>query len=302
MTPDANAQRELLKKAADHWSAAPNPGRTRWWTNATVLRHINRRVCGKPLDGVCAGLNDRIKQLLAPGTRGLSVACGNGMKEISLVKQGIVQEFDLFEISDVRVAQGRQLAEQHGVANRVRFHLSDAFNERTQSTYDLVYWNNALHHMFDTETAVKWSRAQLRPGGVFVMDDFVGPSRFQWTDRNLQFASSVRALLPSRLLVHPTDRSRALPTRISRPNPQLLARDDPSEAADSSNILPAVRKHFPGAEIILTGGAIYHLALNDVLANLEEGDTPLLLSILLLDEALADLGETHYAVAFGKAV
>jgi hypothetical protein len=41
-----------------------------------------------------------------------------------------------------------------------------------------------------------------------------------------------------------------------------------SEAADCSRILECVQRQFPGADIIFTGGVIYHLALSDVLANL----------------------------------
>jgi SAM-dependent methyltransferase len=264
------------------------------------MRHINQRVCGKPIEGVCAGLEEKMRPLVVPGARGVSVGCGNGAKEIRLAKLGIVHEFDLFEISESRVAQGRQLASRHGVGDRVRFYLENPFDRVVRATYDVVYWNNALHHMFDTTAAVEWSRSALRAGGLFVMDDFVGPSRFQWTDRNLYFASAVRAGLPQRLLVHPTNRSETLRSMIVRPDPNALAAIDPTEAADSSNILPALGKCFPDAEVILTGGCIYHLALNDVLANVEEGDAALLQNLLLLDEALAEAGETHYAVALAR--
>ena len=76
---------------------------------------------------------------------------------------------------------------------------------------------------------------------------------------------------------------------------------DPTEAADSSRILPCLRARMPQAEITLTGGCIYSLALNDVLANFNEvEDRPLLNAGLTLDRALTELGETHYAVAFGR--
>lgn len=49
------------------------------------------------------------------------------------------------------------------------------------------------------------------------------------------------------------------------------------------------------------GGVIYHLALNDVLANLDpERDAPLLESLLLLDLALAELGENQYAACLAS--
>ena len=63
-----------------------------------------------------------------------------------------------------------------------------------------------------------------------------------------------------------------------------------------------IHRHFPDAEIVLTGGAIYHLTLSDVLANVdEERDRTLLTWLLRLDSLMATLGETHYAVAFAFA-
>jgi hypothetical protein len=60
-----------------------------------------------------------------------------------------------------------------------------------------------------------------------------------------------------------------------------------------------LRTLFPDCEIIPTGGALYHLALNDIFCNFtSEDDLALLRQILLLDRALAERGTTQYAVAF----
>jgi hypothetical protein len=76
---------------------------------------------------------------------------------------------------------------------------------------------------------------------------------------------------------------------------------DPTEAADSGRIMEAVTAAFPQVRVIATGGIIYHLALNDVLANFDEDqDRPMLDSLLLLDEVLARGGHTQYAVAIAR--
>lgn len=292
-----------LKKAAAHWSNVRSVGRTRWWTHPVVLRHINRLVCGAEIDGPWAGLECRMRNL-APGggfRRAISVGCGNGVKEMQLLRKGIVWKFDLFEISAARVDQGRALAGQQGLEDRATFHVADAFRSDLPDDYDLVYWNNSLHHMLNVDEAVIWSRKRLAEGGAFVMDDFVGSSRFQWPDDQLEIASRVRELLPERFLVHPLDPSRRLPRRVDRPDASALIRSDPTEAAESDKILPTIRQIFPDAEIILTGGVIYHCALNDVLANFRDReDEALLQSLLLLDETLARTGATHYAAALAR--
>lgn len=208
----------------------------------------------------------------------------------------------LFEISPVRVEQGRKLAEQNNLNHIMSFRMENAFEVDLQS-YDLVYWNNALHHMLDTEAAVAWSYEHLVPGGWFIMDDFVRPNRFQWTDENLDYATRVRQSLPERFLRNPGEVSQRLRAEISRPSVEQMIKIDPTEAADSERILPAIRKTFEEPEITLTGGYLYHLALNDVIAHFNEDnadDIALLQSILLSDELLAQGGLTQYATAIAQ--
>jgi hypothetical protein len=149
--------------------------------------------------------------------------------------------------------------------------------------------------MMDTVAALRWSRTILKPGGWLLMDDFVGPTRWQWSERSLAVATSVLTVLPERFFAE------GVPREVSRPNPERLAEVDPSEAADSGNILPGLDRYFPEARIIPTGGCIYHLALGKVLGGFRAEDDALLKSLLLLDDELTRSGETHYAVALAQS-
>jgi SAM-dependent methyltransferase len=284
--------------AAAHWAAPRQPGKRRWWQSPTIIRHLNRVICGEPIEGAYSGLTECLRRKNPNGwDRGISIACGDGSKEMRLIKAGLVRHFDLFEITAERVERGKHLAERQRIADRVTFHTCDAFEEDLGS-YDLVYWNNALHHMLDTSAAVKWSFDHLRTGGTFVMDDYVGPNRLQWTNRELDVAEGIRLMLPERYRRDPLAPENELPLRPLPATVDVMMRRDPTEAADSENIIPAVRQYFPAAEITFTGGVIYHVALNDVIANFtEEDDLPLLQALLLADEALARDGLTQYATA-----
>jgi SAM-dependent methyltransferase len=175
--------------------------------------------------------------------------------------------------------------------------MEDGLAAMEQSaSYDLVFWDNALHHMPDTIRAIAASRSCLRSGGLFVMNDFIGPDRFQWTDRQLYYATSVRSKLSKRLLRHPTFPDRSLRPCAVRPSIEGMIAADPSEAADSGRILERVRTLLPNPSIWMLGGCIYFIALNDVLANVDlEHDSELLESLLILDLALSELGENLYA-------
>jgi SAM-dependent methyltransferase len=300
MAPDRS---QLLRIAASHWTRKakqPYQGPTRWWQHPVIVRHVNKSICGAPVDGEAAGDVSLLEGRL-PGRvfgRAISIGSGTGVKEVSLMSAGLVSHFDLYEISDARIQQGRELADRLGLGHRITWHnrAVDFASGALDGEYDLVYWNNALHHMLDVDQAVQWSKRVLGPGGYLYMNDFVGPNRMQWPDEALAIASRARELLPRRLLKRPTSEG-YFGTRVKRPDPDELAAADPTECADSDDILPAIRRHFPAAWIKPIGGTIYHAALHKVIANFTDEDTPLLEMMLLLDDVCTMSGHTHYAVA-----
>jgi SAM-dependent methyltransferase len=297
---------EATKRAGNYWDERADqlsrvPPRTRWWDDETTRRHINALVAGVPIDGIHAGFHQRIADMLAGriAERAVSVGCGMGTKEMALLEMGVVRHFDLYEISASSIEHGKQAAAQRGLADRLTFHLADAFAVQPNGSYDVVYWNNALHHMPDVYAALSWSRAMLKEGGLLALDDYVGPSRFQWTDTNLRWANRVRSSLPARLLRNPYAPETLVPVMIDRPTPESVIAVDPSEAMDSERTIDALRTTFGEVDVIPTGGALYHLALNDIFWNFDSPeDLDHLKQILLSDQILAESGTTQYAVAF----
>jgi SAM-dependent methyltransferase len=178
----------------------------RWWQSPHIIRHINKKIAGLTIGGIFSGLTQRAKEMAGhccPFSRGVSVGCGNGQKEITLIRQGLVSSFELYELSEVRVEQGRKLARKLGVEDRVNFYIGDAFEiVKDIESFDFVHWNNSLHHMLDVEASIKWSYNVLSKEDVY-MDDYVGPSRFQWSDKMLEMVSKVRGVLPENYLVNP---------------------------------------------------------------------------------------------------
>lgn len=279
------------------------PSRIRWWESPTIIRHVNHKICGERSDVSGAATASLIRQRF-PGRTfklAISVGCGNGAKELLLVENGLVEEFHLFELSKFRAEEGRKRAAERGLSDRVVFHNKDGLKSTQPGRYDLVHWNNSLHHMLDVDQAVGWSHAALRPGGIFFMDDFVGPSRMQWPDKMLKQASKVRASLPERLLRNPWRPDRLLAVQLKRPTRVRMILSDPTECADSARIIPSIKSWFPDAEIKPTGGTVYHLALNDVLHNIdEEEDGGILEQLLRIDDLCTRKGQYHYAVAIAE--
>lgn len=282
-----------------------NPGvRINWWQVPAIVTHINRRVCGESVSGFSQGLFNLLRNYVNNKTFecGISIGCGEAEKEMILMRQGVVKYFDLFEYSDVRIAKGMESARALGLLDRIAFHKSDVFNNPVNKRYDFVHWNNSLHHMFDVPTAVKFSRSVLKKGGIFYMDDFVGPSRFQWSDMVLSVVSIVRRKILAMLLL---DAHSSLPftEKIDRPDPVIDLAYDPSEAADSDQIIPSIKENFPSAIIIPTGGVIYQLALQGVLEHINRDEASEVLKYALEeDDKCIEAGLTHYAVALARKV
>ncbi len=289
----------------DHWSRQYSQTTSivsRWWQCDHIVQRINRRVCGESLPGMSAGLHRLALQHFAdrlPFARGVSIGCGSGSKERAVLESGLVQHFTLFELSSVAIEMGRKEADEAGFSDRMTFRMEDGLaGETRDGVYDLVYWNNALHHMFDVKAALEWSWHVLRKGGVLLMDDYVGPTRCQWSDALLAVNNAVLGALPPQYLRDPARPGRMLSATVGRIPPAAIIAVDPSECADSGNILPELARLFPEAWVRKTGGGVYHLALNDVLHNIVAAqDYGLLDKLLEIDDECANAGETQYAVA-----
>lgn len=188
-----------------------------------------------------------------------------------------------------------------GLSERITVTSSDAFAEHLHGLYDLVYWKDALHHMFPSLDAIQWSSRVLKNNGLFFMNECVAPTYMQWTERQLDLAERIRQLLPPRYLTNPYHPDRLVAMRRERPVIEHIRATDPSECVDSGNILPSIKAVFSNAVVIPTGGIVYMLALNDILANFDEvRDDGLLSALMAIDDMHSDAGDYIYAVAYAR--
>lgn len=290
------------EKSAAHWDtmqswATAQPTRVRWWESERIQRDINKMICGKPLDGVGAGLMDLLgHHTELPIKRAISIGCGPGVHEAIFVKSGIVEHFDLFDISPGQIAGGIANAESLGISDHMNFRAADAFDHATERDYDLVFWCGSLHHMPDTDDAVRLSHELLRPGGIFLMNEYVGADRFQWPNTMIALVNFGRAVLPEAVFRNPADPRAPFKRFVNRPT--IAEMDyDPSEAVDAEAIIPTVKRYFPDAKIKNIGGNFYHVGLSDILTNIPENSRTLQWC-MAYDRLISRI--PHYAVALAQ--
>ena len=271
-----------------------------WWQSPEIWRHVNALLGDPGSARPSSGFHKLIAETAGkPLARGLSMVAGDGGRELRLMLTDAVERFDLWSSSEALMAAGKAEAQRFGLAERVTWHLGDGLKEATAWEYDLAYWNQTLHMQPDVDVALARSIECLRPSGVLAIDSYVGPSRFQYGDTALDAATRFRESLPGRLLR--TADPASLPLRPARVPLEKMVALSPHLAPDSGRILDVVRSRLPGATIRLTGGCIYQLGLDGVLANIDiERDAWVLNEALLLDRVLCDLGHSHFAVIVGQ--
>lgn len=302
-TTEATATTDAITQ---RWSRPPGVTSANWWTCKPVIRELNRRVCGKTSPTPSHGLLTRVLQLKGDQelTLGVSIGCGSGLKEIDLIKADVVRRMRAYDLTPRRIAHARNHAKRQGVTDRIEFLVGDAFAGEEGAAADLIYWDNSLHHMFDVRAAVEWSFNQLRSGGLFVMNEYVGPTRFDLPEEDLRFVNRVREPLPDRLFAR--EGRRPLPKRLSLDWLKASIADDPSEMADCGDTLAIVQAFFPDADVVRTGGLAYFVAMSGLYGNVRpdesQDDAALIYHLMLLDDMYTRLRpeSTLYAVAIAR--
>ncbi|MCM1252426.1 MAG: class I SAM-dependent methyltransferase [Clostridium sp.] len=215
-----------------------------------------------------------------------------------LLENNLVQNFMCFEFSKERILEGERIAQKKGLQDRISFFNEDFFeSEYANMSYDFIFWDNSLHHMMDTYEAIKKSYEVLKPGGIFFCNDFIGKNQFQWSDMELAIVNGIRATLDES--VFQKSNGEIYAKIINRPSIEAMNASDPSEAADSESIIPAIEKIFLNPTIIPIGGLIYHLCLNGILSNIEE-DSDLLKHLLDMDDETIKMGLSQYAFILAR--
>jgi SAM-dependent methyltransferase len=196
-----------------------------------VRARANRRVTGDPAKWPVECLPEVVAGRL-PFRRALSIGCGVGNLERSLVELSLADRVTGIDTSEEALDQARRAAAAAGWSERIEYSLADAWRRLPEERgLDAVFFHSSLHHFDRLPELLGLVRGALAPGGILYLDEYVGPARDEWTWRHLArwnriYWSLPRAVRRTRVIRRPINRS------------------DPTEAIASSGILPAVARHF----------------------------------------------------------
>ena len=164
--------------------------------------------------------------------RALTIGCGTGALERDLVRRNLVERIDAFDGSVTSLAMAARLAADEGLLSRIRYFAAD-FNAPAlpKRVYDLVLFQESAHHVSQLEKLFDAVLCALKPDGLLYMDEYVGPSRFEWNETMME---------PYRRIYETIDPALRAWPKIDVP--VMVA--DPSEAVRSSDIEPQLRVGF----------------------------------------------------------
>ena len=146
--------------------------------------------------------------------------------------------------------------------------------------------SQALHHIEKLEHLYQQVHDALTDDGIFFVSDYIGPTRMQWTDKQITIMNAILSLLPERLR-HTVD-NQGVRKVIKRTAIEDFIRVDTSEGVRASEIFDIAQKQFDILDFRPMGlSIIYELFLNIIHNfNDQSEDEMALLQLICLIESL----------------
>jgi len=229
------------------------------------------------------------RRLGHPAAPSLDLGCGSGLKSLAVHKAGSASELHGIDISEDRIAEAERMRIEHGIAGE--FRVADV-NTVTLPTnaYDLIFSSHSFHHFLALEHVMQQVHDALRPNGLFILEEFVGPTQFQWTDRQIDVVRTLMEMLPEDLRKL---RWNAVKPYEGRPAVKDVVAASPFESIRSAEIVPLFRRFFRIVELRPLGGTLQHLLYNGIVHNftLDRRDAAeYVRAIIDVEDALIDSG------------
>ena len=280
---------EATTKAAEWWSVPQrgDPG-TQWLDVPGASENMNRRATGDPrIDWI-----NHSASLLAKfpkPIKALSLGCGFGVIERVLRHRDYCQLIHGVDVAEGAIEGARKTAEAEGL-HGLTYEVADLNTAQFPlEKYDAVYAHAALHHVFHLEHLLDQVKQTLKPGGLFVVYEYIGPSQMQFPRRDLELADTFLKVIPERY--RSMARRKGIKKDALRLSLDAMNSSDPSEGIRASEIVPLIASRFEIRHLRYVGGTLLLLVFNEIAGNFVEGDLeimPLVDALITLDNFLID--------------
>jgi SAM-dependent methyltransferase len=203
-----------------------------------------------------------------PAERSMELGCGSGTLNLELYRDGGVREVEGVDASPERIEEAEARRRRQGAPGR--FRVEDANRVVLEpGRYDLICSSHSFHHFLELEHVMVQVLDALTPRGLFILEEFVGPTQFQWTDAQITITRRLMESTPERFKRH---RWGAIKQYEGRPTVAEVVASSPFESIRSAEIAPLFERYFDVLHRIDLGGTIQHLYYNGIVHNFAPGD------------------------------
>ncbi len=279
LTDDNEITAKLWGEAAKARAISDKWKLVSWDMHPRVRAAINRRISGDSNEDWLVFVKRRFCDIKLE--RGLSLGCGWGILERSVLQLEICEYCDAYDVAPEAIETAQSEAEKVGLGQKVRYFCSD-LNKITfePNSFDICFAGAILHHVANLEHLLEQVKTALKEGGLFVIIEYVGPSRFNWSDKVERLMNRILSALPQSYRVSLKD-GETVKGEIRRPSSADVISIDPTEAIRSDEIRDLLTKNFEIVHQADFGGTLLQFMLADIAGNFEPGDPK--------DDALVDL-------------
>ncbi|MBI3652379.1 MAG: class I SAM-dependent methyltransferase [Acidobacteria bacterium] len=227
-----------------------------------------------------------IAQLDGPAARSLDLGCGAGEKSLTVFRANATARIEGMDISEERIQEGEKRRQEANAAGG--FRVADVNSVALEpNSYDLIFSCHSFHHFLNLEHIMAQVNSALTPRGFFVLEEFVGPTQFQWTDEQIATVRSTLGFAPEHLKRLRWD---AIKEFEGRPTPAEVEAVSPFEAIRSAEIFPLFRRYFDVEVVRGLGGTIQHLLYNGIIHNFaDEEGAQFIETVCNLEDTLIDM-------------
>lgn len=254
-----------------HWNAHP-----------TVAQAINRRISGSPGKTLHQSLTELMPRLglFLPAAKAVSLGCGRGRQDRSLYRHGVTETLIGYDLSPDSIEAAAKWAQSSAIAG-FEYRLGNLNDiELEPAAFDLVVAEMSLHHTTELERLFEIVARALKPGGLLLVDEYIGPTRFRWTHAQMRVVNGLLTILPDEMRMTPDGIFKPL---IGHLPDSFFEEVDPSEAVRSGEVIGCLEQRFEVLWRRPYGGTILHPLLHDIACNFREGDV---FSEAILDVAI----------------
>lgn len=183
------------QQVANYWSRVAARGELGFWNLPGWKEHQNILASGSPDKDWLEVLKQKVPKQICNEGRALSLGCGSGCLEPIMLSKKLCHRVDACDISHDLIAGAQRSVNLKNLP--IHYFQADLNKiQLEENKYDLVIASGILHHIQNLENLFEQVFKTLKPSGVFIVYDYVGPSRFQWSEEQKLACNEILKSIP----------------------------------------------------------------------------------------------------------